>query len=141
MSKRYSLLIIDDNEVDRYLLKRQLDKTSLEVTTFEEADGLSALNFLRDYRNNRALYPEDFPPLIFFLDINMPLLNGWEFLAEFSQLRLEHAIESSVVVMFTTSERAEDREKAREYDFVADYLIKGEYSSQDLERVLLELAG
>ena len=133
---RYSLMIIDDNEVDRYLLKRLLDQTSLDVKIFEEQDGADALEFLRNYSDNRALYPDDFPPMILFLDINMPIVNGWDFLAEFSKMREELEIESSVVVMFTTSNNPGDREKADSYDFVTNYLIKGEFTPDDLEALL-----
>lgn len=127
------VLIIDDNEADRYLLSRQLNDTNLEIHIFEKHDGASALEFLTDYEKNRTLYPDLFPPAIIFLDINMPLVNGWEFLDKFSVLRNEIAIDSCVVIMFTSSERQEDVDKVFSFDFVKDYLVKGKFTHEELE--------
>ncbi|MEM7558366.1 MAG: hypothetical protein AAF394_04530 [Planctomycetota bacterium] len=56
---------------------------------FEESDGRAALEFLTDYEVNQAKYGNVYPPIIVFLDINMPRMNGLEFLDEFSNLREE----------------------------------------------------
>ena len=55
----YSILIIDDSEEDRYLLKRYLRKSGLEVTIAEAVNGEEALAFLTNYEE----YKQDFPAL------------------------------------------------------------------------------
>ncbi|MGI9288474.1 MAG: response regulator [Pseudomonadales bacterium] len=129
---RYSILIIDDNEVDRYLLKRMLKNTTLDIVTFEKENGAEALEFLRDYVANRKRYPDDFPPLLLFLDINMPIMNGWEFLAEFAKLRVTIDLNSSTIVMLSSSNSEADYEKAKQFDFVANYIVKGQHTTDEL---------
>lgn len=139
MSK-LSVLIIDDNEIDRELLIRDFKKAGLSVTVFEKSDGQQALDFFCHSDANRELYPEDFPPLLIFLDINMPVLDGFGFLERFATLRKELDVETCVVMMFTTSEAEGEREKALQYDFVIDYLVKGNFSVDDLKAKIASLS-
>ncbi len=129
---QYSILIIDDNEVDRYLLKRMLKNTKLDIVTFEKQNGAEALEFLGDYDANRKLYPDDFPPLLFFLDINMPIMNGWDFLAEFAKLRAASDLNSATIVMLSSSNSDADYKKAGQFDFVSDYIVKGQHTTDEL---------
>lgn len=125
-------MIIDDSEVDRYLLKRQLEGTGLNLSVFEQPDGADAIEFLSNYATNRELYPDDFPPMLIFLDVNMPKLDGWGFLKEFDGLREQLEIKSTVIVLFTSSEHPDDRAKAARFPFVRDYLVKGGYTAENL---------
>lgn len=137
--KKLSVLIVDDSEEDRYLLRRQLQDTGLVETIIEKEDGQQALVFFKEHEQNRERYPNAFPPLLVFLDINMPLLNGYGFLREFEPLRAEIDAESSVVLMFTSSEKNEEESEAMKYEFVKDYLVKGKFSSEQLKSKILEL--
>lgn len=137
--REIAALIVDDSEEDRYLLARQLAETELVATIIEKANGLEALNFFKEHEKNRALYPNAFPPLLVFLDINMPLVDGYEFLEEFDPLRKEIKAESSVVLMFTSSEQKSEQRQAMAYDFVKDYLVKGKFTSAQLQQKIEEL--
>lgn len=132
-------LIVDDSEEDRYLLARQLAETELVSTIIEKANGLEALDFFKEHEKNRVLYPNAFPPLLVFLDINMPLIGGYEFLEAFDPLRKEIKAESSVVLMFTSSEQEVEKKKAMTYEFVKDYLVKGKFTSSQLRNKIEEL--
>ncbi len=134
---RYSILIIDDNEVDRYLLKRMLKNTNLDIVTFEKSNGAKALDFLRDYEKNSKLHLDDFPPLLFFLDINMPIMNGWEFLAEFVKLRKTTNLNSATIVMLSSSNSEAEYAKAKQFDFVSDYIVKGQHTTDDLVNAII----
>ncbi len=127
-----SVLIIDDDEVDRYLLKRLLKDTKFNFEVFEADNGSSALEFLNNPSDVIAKDENLFPPLIIFLDINMPIMRGPEFLEQFAKVREQIYVQSCVIMMFSSSERKEDRESALQYDFVKDYLVKGSFSSADL---------
>jgi CheY-like chemotaxis protein len=126
-------LIVDDSEADRYILKRMLNELAFDISVFEMSDVESALEFMNDFEENQRKYPEGFPPLITFLDINMPIKDGYEYLSEFSTLRKKFNMEHSIVMMFTSSERQDDKDKALKYSFVKGFLIKGEFSIQDLQ--------
>jgi len=129
---KISVLIVDDSTVDRYILIRQLKKMGI-VDIFEKDDGASALEFLEKYEENAITYNGKFPPVIIFLDINMPLVGGFEFLEKFEELRNRLELKSCVIMMFSSSERPEDKEKAFHFDFVKDFLTKGDISIEDLK--------
>ncbi|MFK8014473.1 MAG: response regulator [Gammaproteobacteria bacterium] len=137
---RVTVLIIDDDELDRYLLTRDLSKTGIEAKIFESTDGAEALNFLRAYDENKRLHGEDFPPVLIFLDINMPRVNGFEFLKEFEALRNhDNVYHTCVVMMFSSSERPDERKRALAHDFVADFIVKGRTRADELEEKILKL--
>ncbi|MEM9067260.1 MAG: response regulator [Myxococcota bacterium] len=131
-----SVLIVDDNEADRYLLKRQLKETGLDLAIVERDSGAAALSFLSDYRAQSGADPTRFPPAVIVLDVNMPLVDGWTFLEEFAQLRNVHDFSGSVVMMYSSSERPEERKRAEAYEFVRGYLVKGAFDSDELRATI-----
>jgi len=137
---KISILIVDDSEADRYLLKRDLSLLELQIEVFEKENGETSLEFFKNYEINRSLYPDDFPPMIVFLDVNMPGMGGYEFLEKFAELRQEIDIKTSVFMMFTSTEQDNDRTKALSFSFVTDYLIKGQYDQMQLKEKILSIA-
>jgi CheY-like chemotaxis protein len=127
-----SVLVVDDNEIDRYILQRHLRQCGVEHIV-EQDDGSSALSFLQDFQHNSEVYGEKFPPTIIFLDINMPNINGFDFLEKFSNLRKKNNFDTCIIMMYSSSEREEDRKRAVEFDFVKEYLIKGEITPEQLK--------
>ncbi|MDQ2043542.1 response regulator [Pseudoalteromonas sp. 20-92] len=135
------ILIIDDNEVDRYILKRLIKEANLELSIFEKKDGQEALEFLENYEANKKEHPDGFPPILIFLDINMPRVNGIQFLDEFAKLRKVIEISSCVVMMFSSSEREEEKKIIMAHDFVKGYLVKGTFKAEDLKEKVLSVIG
>lgn len=129
-------MIIDDDEIDRYLLKRKLKELDLTFQFIEKTNGQEALDFFVECESGTVELPEGYPPQIVFLDINMPLMNGWSFLSAFSKLYDSVRLENSVVVMFTSSNMPEDRAKLSDFIFVKGYLLKGEFGADDLKAIL-----
>lgn len=140
-----SILIIDDSEFDRYILKRQIREAGISEHIFEADDGKSAAEFLDNYQCKSEEYPGKLPPCIIFLDINMPRMNGFEFL-EYYRMLLEknEALRSTIIMMFSSSEIDEEKQKALAYDFVRDYITKmpdnGMVLRQQLSQFFPELA-
>jgi CheY-like chemotaxis protein len=128
-----SILIIDDNAGDRYLLARDIKKAGFEVNIFEKENGETALEFFKDYEKNKELYPRDFPPNVVFLDINMPKLDGNQFLEEFALLRGELNARPSIFLMLSSSEQEEDKLKSLSYAFVKSYIVKGQLTPSELK--------
>ena len=126
-----SVLIVDDDDDDRYLLRRQLRDALPGAKVFEATDGEDALRFLCD-ASNREQHPDHFPPKVIFLDINMPRVDGFGFLAAFEKMRQDDSVGSSIIMMFTSSERDSEVERATAFEFVRDYLVKGKVSSDQL---------
>lgn len=139
-----SILIIDDSEFDRYILKRQIKEAGISGHVFEAEDGKSAADFLDDYQRKCEEYPGKLPPCVIFLDINMPRMNGFEFLDYYRDLLARNeALRSTVIMMFSSSEIDEEKRKAFAYDFVKGYITKmpdnGEMLKQQLTPLFPEL--
>lgn len=135
MSK-YSVMIVDDNEADRYILKRYLNKANIVDKIFEANDGKEALSFFEAHEENKAKHTKDYPPSILFLDVNMPLIDGFEFLEKFNTIRQKVGAESVVIMMFSSSGRQEEKDRALAFPFVKDYLIKGNLKNVDFIKTL-----
>jgi len=128
---KLSILIIDDSEIDRYILSRQLKATNLNLSIIEMSSAEEALSF---FSNNEKAKSTCTTPSLIFLDINMPKINGHEFLKEFSKLREKVDATLTQIVMFTSSAQSEDKENSLAYSFVKDYLVKGDYNIEQLEQ-------
>lgn len=131
---KYSAMIVDDSPTDRYLLRRYLQKTEMITEIIEAENGEDALKRFIDYRGKKETLPDGFPPALLFLDINMPKLNGFEFLEKFEALQEEHSV---VIMMFTSSASKEDKEKAFSFSNVKDYLEKGAFKAEDIKKKIL----
>jgi CheY-like chemotaxis protein len=112
-SRKVSVLLVDDNEIDVMAVRRSFGKHRLDNAIVTAVDGREALEKLRDGQSIR-------PPYIVLLDLNMPRMNGFEFLAE---ARCDPALRASVVFVMTTSGREEDRARAYAHS-VAGYIVK-----------------
>ncbi len=142
MSTPLSLLIVDDNEDDRYILSRYLRQVGPDVHVFECCDGKEALEFFEHAEEHRERHGELFPPSLVFLDVNMPRMDGFQFLEAFSKLPGgDGAGPTSAIILFTSSDLDDDRKRALAYPVVKQYLLKNELSVGTLEAMLAVLAG
>jgi len=133
----HSVIVVDDDEIDRYLLKRMIGKTQLDVHVFEKTSGQEALDFFEDFDTQRSMHADLFPPSLCFLDINMPLMSGWEFLEKFATIRIANNLESMAVMMFSSSSDVHDQTKANDFDFVTGYILKGAATPEQLKELIL----
>jgi len=130
-------MIVDDNEDDRYILKRQLNKINFKGEIFEAENGQVALNFFKNHNKKKEISPDFFPPNLIFLDINMPVMDGFEFLEKFSLLRNStNQYHSVVFILFTSSESDENILKAKPYDFIKSFTMKGSLTKEKLSTMI-----
>lgn len=132
-----SILLVDDNATDRYLLKRRLNKIALETNILEAENGQHALEVFSDYQTRREADPDANPPLFVFLDINMPILDGFGFLEAFHHVGADPDFAPPTVVMFTSSHRREDKARSMHWDFVKEFIVKGDLTAKKLEQMLV----
>ena len=135
----YTVLIIDDNEEDRYILKRFLKSIDFVGTIYEASDGQEALDIFSDYVNQTENTLANFPPIFIFLDINMPFVGGIEFLERYSESNLDKHCLSTIIMMYTSSESEEDRHKVSTYSFVQDFISKGIHGTDEIKEKMLQI--
>lgn len=119
-----SLLIVDDNSFDILLTKTILAKTGRFEHVYSVTDGSEALALFQRYEESRREHPEAFPPLVILLDVNMPLMNGFEFLRLYAALERPPEHHPSFVVMLTSSSFEDDRDRALREPLVKSYIVK-----------------
>mgnify|MGYP001973349300 CR=1 FL=1 len=111
-SEKVTVLLVDDDDIDAMLVKRAFKEHRLLNPLLHAIDGVEAWEMLDG---------GDVPkPLIILLDLNMPRMNGQEFL---EKLRGDSRFRETIVFVLTTSRAEEDKVKAYNYN-VAGYLLK-----------------
>jgi CheY-like chemotaxis protein len=110
-----NLLLVEDDTLDVMDARRTLDRMSVLYKMHVSKNGEEALSYLKEVES----VPADRPHLI-LLDINMPKMNGIEFL---STMRQMEAWKETKVFIITTSEEKEDKEVARKLG-VSGYIVK-----------------
>ena len=112
MKTTESILLVEDDIVDEMTVKRALSDINVTNTLNTVGNGEEALNFLRDKNNVK--------PGIILLDLNMPKMNGIEFL---NIMKKDDALKRIPVVVLTTSQ--EEQDKIESFNMgVAGYMIK-----------------
>ncbi len=116
-SKLGCVMLVDDNEHDNFFHERAIEKSNSETIVVRKQTGIEALEYLK------STQPGDNHPDLIFLDINMPHMNGWEFLESYNQLDKDRQ-SRAIIIMLTTSSNPEDEAKAKTWNFVADFTTK-----------------
>ncbi|NQT80080.1 MAG: response regulator [Candidatus Aminicenantes bacterium] len=112
MRSKRPILLVEDDKVDAMTVKRALDEIKVTNRLDIAGNGEEALSYLRDSENKK--------PCVILLDLNMPKMNGIEFLKVVKQ---DKTLRRIPVVVLTTSEEEQDR--INSFDLgVAGYMIK-----------------
>lgn len=119
---RFSVLLVDDDDVATEGVLRSFRKHGVLCTTVVAMDGLEALDILRGRHDSKRIEG----PLIVLLDLNMPRMDGFQFLEE---LRADARLRGTVVFVLTTSSRDADRNRAYNEN-VAGYMVKAAVGPQ-----------
>jgi len=109
--KMKKVLIVEDSEPDQFLAMRIIQSYNESIDILQAYDGQEALELLSGLEEQ---------PDIIFLDINMPVMDGHEFLKEFNK----REIQRNNVVILTSSEDERDIKRTQGYDCVKRYLTK-----------------
>ena len=122
------ILLIDDDPDDNFFHQVVIKQMDIVHRIDIANDGLEALSYLKDGQAT--------PPELIFLDINMPRMNGWEFLAEYKHLNNGQKARA-IIIFLTTSANPEDIKRAKKIEEVSGFETKP-LSRESLTEILQE---
>lgn len=112
------ILIIDDDEINNFIAAKLIDKIPPRAKVSTCVNGQEGINYVKEKLNNQNEFPD-----IIFLDINMPLMNGWEFLEEYETIKND--IKKKVTInMLSSSVYNDDITKAETFTTVNKFISK-----------------
>jgi len=132
-SKVSTVAIVDDDEVFQMLIKRILEKKIGADSILQFPNGSDALSYFMNNTNNIRVLP-----LVIFLDINMPGMDGWQFLKELIKLQFSPSYKPSVFMI--SGADTFDFEELRAYPIVKRYLVKPIAASDVINIIESELS-
>jgi CheY-like chemotaxis protein len=132
-AKLNCILVIDDDEPTNFFTRMILEESGCVNHIRIVQSGREALEYLA--KNETGNPDPDFPsPDLIFLDINMPAMDGWEFLEEYKKLNKDHKAKT-ITVMLTTSLFPEDKTRAKEIPEISGFENKP-ITIEKIEKIL-----
>ena len=132
---KMNIMVIDDSKIDLFVSQKiiEIANAECEVKIFSSSN--SAISFLKDI-NSKPVNKALFIPDAIFLDINMPEMDGFQFLKEFNNLHKLSSL-SIKIYMLSSSTNPYDIKKAESAKCCAGFISKP-LAVTDIERVMLE---
>ncbi len=112
------VMLVDDNDTDNFISKRIIELTKFAENIVIRNSGKSALEYLDEEKDHDANLPN-----LIFLDINMPIVDGFVFLYEFGKFP-EHIKKKSKVIILSSSDNKRDIDRIVNNDYVITFLTK-----------------
>lgn len=114
-----NVFVVDDDKIFHFLIKKLLLISNVDVNPAFFENGLEAIEEIKSKLN-----AGENPPDLILLDINMPVLDGWQFLEEFKSIR--NLLEKEIIIyVISSSDNSEDRSRATDFkDLIHDYYLK-----------------
>jgi CheY-like chemotaxis protein len=118
-AKRVNMvMLVDDNETDNFIHRRVIELTAFTGNIVTKDTGRAALDYLNLHKDKTESLPD-----IIFLDLNMPVLDGFGFLSEFQKFSEEIKSKCKIVIL-TSSNNKNDFDHVKKYSFVKNYFTK-----------------
>jgi CheY-like chemotaxis protein len=118
------ILCVDDDPITLMLCKKVISKTTFSNEIVTARNGEEALHYFDTIKNNGSHDSSIKSPQLIFLDLNMPIMGGWEFLNAFSHADYCAFNTNTKVVILSSTIDPEDLAKAKTYHMVIDFLSK-----------------
>jgi len=112
------VMLVDDNDTDNFISRRIIEITKFAGDVVIKNSGKSALEYLEDHKTNHSKLPD-----LIFLDINMPIVDGFVFLYEFE--KFDYSIKDKCkVIILSSSDNKRDIDKIVNNDHVIKFITK-----------------
>jgi CheY-like chemotaxis protein len=113
---KLNLLVIDDDDINIFIIKKIVEKTGLAIEMIARNNGQQAIDYLKEtISQNKPL------PKLVLIDINMPVMNGWEFIEAYEELNIEQKVDMYIL---SSSVYENDIEKTKGYKAVKGFISK-----------------
>tara|TARA_R110000868_G_scaffold68720_1_gene203196 strand:+ start:30038 stop:30433 length:396 start_codon:yes stop_codon:yes gene_type:complete len=112
------ILLIDDSDIDNFINKSVLQKANIADEIIIETSAKDALTYLKNVMDESNSFPD-----VIFLDIKMPVMDGFEFLEEYIHFP-EHAKSKCIIFMLSSSIDPKDALRAQQFKEVKKYFTK-----------------
>ncbi|WP_324023696.1 response regulator [Maribacter sp. BPC-D8] len=132
MDHNIQVCVIDDDEVFQYTILHTLQAHKSVSNIMPFTDGAEAMNFFNKNIDNDIILPD-----VIFLDVNMPVMDGYKFMDEYIKL-IAKATKKITVYILSSSVDLVDFEKTKKIKEVSDYIVKPIRDNQ-LTKILAEL--
>jgi len=119
LEKLNSILLVDDDEINNILHSVFINKLDLDIEVNTVVNGQEAIDFILSEKEDELVLP-----CMVMLDLKMPVMNGWEFMKAYEDLVPKELKDQITIVLVTTSDDQEDRDKAMINEFVDDFSQK-----------------
>ena len=116
MSSYKKILFIDDNYGDLFYVRKIIELFKIPLEPHFGNNAIEALEYLE------SIEQADFPDII-MVDINMPLVNGFEFISSFKK-KFPTKVENTTIYIISTSSRQSDKNKIKQFSIIQDYIEK-----------------
>lgn len=114
------ILFVDDDPITLMLCKKVIEKAEFSKEIITASNGEDALKYFDTIKTNN----EDNFPQLMFLDLNMPIMGGWEFLDAFTDENYTSFFPNLKVIVLSSTIDPKDIEKSRSYPMVINFLSK-----------------
>lgn len=122
IKKVNAVMLIDDNEIDNLINQKMIESVSMTDNIFVHSGAKSALEYLKNIEKIKV-GGESFLPEFIFLDIDMPLMDGFQFVDEFEKLS-DFTKNYCKVILLTSSLDPKDITKSKKNSYIVRYLNK-----------------
>ncbi len=117
-----TVMLIDDSEIDNFINQKMMEGHGFSERIYVHTSSRSALEFMKSLRST-GLNLHELLPRIIFLDINMPIMDGFQFIEEFEKMG-EEITSVCKIVMLTSSINPADLEKSKQTPAIYQYINK-----------------
>jgi len=110
------IFLVDDDDIYQFTATKTLESMGVVSQISVFPDGLQAIQYIKDHISDTSALPD-----VIFLDINMPVMDGWQFVEEYQKLQLGKKIS---LYMVSSSVDEADMKRCKDYGVIEDYIIK-----------------
>ncbi|MDQ7947782.1 MAG: response regulator [Pedobacter sp.] len=116
MLEKINLLVIDDDDINIFIIKKIVEKTGFDIDMVSKSNGQQAIDYIKHTLDTNGKLPQ-----LILIDINMPVMNGWEFIEAYQTLDISAAVD---LYILSSSVYENDIEKTKTYASVKGFISK-----------------